>query len=421
MSLTPPLWRSTKADKADLTRLRPSAWNALVDLVTRVLDGADVHGSVFVRDTGSVNGASWVADVAAGSYFRSGGLVTKPGWSTLVLPNSAVEGDTVVATGPNTWGAVAAGAAGKVYRGTGAASVPAWSTAGYPDVATPVGAYLRADGTDWVASALLLPNAAAKGDLLVATAVNTIGSLPDVAVGSVLTSGGVGEVPQWSASLALGGIVVTTVDAIATTSTDGSVLQNTTPATALVPVQMAPRLRFRGNVWNTTSGASNTSGWWIEDLPVSGAAPAGQLRFANSANGGAATYPLTIAVGQISIVASLAIATGWAINWTGRLVLNTPAAGQLTLQAVVNSAGAGFDFATDGIIKVRTRTQNADASLTALNVTASSAIVHRIKAGTPTDADVTGPADGMCVVDTAASKIWVRIGGAWKSATVAAP
>jgi hypothetical protein len=38
------------------------------------------------------------------------------------------------------------------------------------------------------------------------------------------------------------------------------------------------------------------------------------------------------------------------------------------------------------------------------------------KAGTPTDADIVGgAADGDTVIDTATSKIWVRIGGTWKA------
>lgn len=38
-----------------------------------------------------------------------------------------------------------------------------------------------------------------------------------------------------------------------------------------------------------------------------------------------------------------------------------------------------------------------------------------VKAGTPTDADVPGGAtDGDTIIDTTASKIWVRIGGTWK-------
>src|SRR4029434_11315532 len=52
------------------------------------------------------------------------------------------------------------------------------------------------------------------------------------------------------------------------------------------------------------------------------------------------------------------------------------------------------------------------------NVFVGGAVAHRTKAGTPTDADVTTPTDGMMIIDTTASKIWCRIAGTWK-ATVA--
>jgi len=41
------------------------------------------------------------------------------------------------------------------------------------------------------------------------------------------------------------------------------------------------------------------------------------------------------------------------------------------------------------------------------------------KAGTPSDSDFTNPLDGLVVVDTTGNKIWTRIGGVWKGATVA--
>jgi hypothetical protein len=53
------------------------------------------------------------------------------------------------------------------------------------------------------------------------------------------------------------------------------------------------------------------------------------------------------------------------------------------------------------------------------NVYVAGAVANRIKAGTPVDADVTNPTDGMLIVDTTASKIWTRIGGVWKGVIVA--
>ena len=47
------------------------------------------------------------------------------------------------------------------------------------------------------------------------------------------------------------------------------------------------------------------------------------------------------------------------------------------------------------------------------NIFPSSSVVNKTKAGTPTDADVANPADGMLIVDTSASKLWVRMGGVW--------
>jgi len=53
------------------------------------------------------------------------------------------------------------------------------------------------------------------------------------------------------------------------------------------------------------------------------------------------------------------------------------------------------------------------------NIFVSSSVVNKVKTGTPTDADVSGAADGMLVLDSTANKIWVRLGGAWKGVAVA--
>ncbi len=47
---------------------------------------------------------SKLADVAAGSYLRSGGVTTAPLWSTLILPNAATANRIAYATASNTWG-----------------------------------------------------------------------------------------------------------------------------------------------------------------------------------------------------------------------------------------------------------------------------------------------------------------------------
>jgi len=53
------------------------------------------------------------------------------------------------------------------------------------------------------------------------------------------------------------------------------------------------------------------------------------------------------------------------------------------------------------------------------NLFVGSSLISKVKAGTPVDADVTNPADGMMVMDSTANKIWVRLGGTWKGVVVA--
>lgn len=51
-------------------------------------------------------------------------------------------------------------------------------------------------------------------------------------------------------------------------------------------------------------------------------------------------------------------------------------------------------------------------------VEATGGIVTKVKAGTPSDADLVAPQNGAIIVDSVGSKIWVRIGGAWVGVVV---
>src|SRR6266850_8611303 len=57
-----------------------------------------------------------LADVAAGSYLRSGGTTTAPVWSTATLPNTATTGDVLYASASNVYSNLAAVAAGSYLR-----------------------------------------------------------------------------------------------------------------------------------------------------------------------------------------------------------------------------------------------------------------------------------------------------------------
>lgn len=64
---------------------------------TTVTTGDLLYGS-------ATNTWSKLADVAAGSYLRSGGVTTAPLWSTLILPNAATSSRVVFASSTNTYG-----------------------------------------------------------------------------------------------------------------------------------------------------------------------------------------------------------------------------------------------------------------------------------------------------------------------------
>lgn len=91
-------------------------------------------------------------------------------------------------------------------------------------------------------------------------------------------------------------------------------------------------------------------------------------------------------VNNLSLLGGTALA-GWYVSTTGHFL------GQTTNAYDIGDAAAGG----------RPR-----------NIFVAGAVANRTKAGTPVDADVNTPTDGMMIIDTTASKIWCRIGGTWK-------
>lgn len=108
--------------------------------------------------------------------------------------------------------------------------------------------------------------------------------------GSVIFAGPGGLLAQDNANLfwddTLNNLKVGT-PSLALTGTDGVVIRNDTAATAGVTVQIAPRLRFRANVWNSTAGGTNnTQDWFMDVRPTTAATPTGEWRMGTSFNGG---------------------------------------------------------------------------------------------------------------------------------------
>lgn len=103
MTLTPALFRSLKADGADITKLRPSNWNAVVDLIARLLDGATTDGALLARDN-SINGAGWtlspsltgltVTNPITGSVTGNAATATLAASATILATGRAINGVT---------------------------------------------------------------------------------------------------------------------------------------------------------------------------------------------------------------------------------------------------------------------------------------------------------------------------------------
>lgn len=89
------------------------------------IGGATVGGILYGSATDVV---SSLADVAAGSYLRSGGAGVAPVWSTMTLPNTVAAGDLLYASAINVLSALAKGTANQFLRMDGTGTNVTWST-----------------------------------------------------------------------------------------------------------------------------------------------------------------------------------------------------------------------------------------------------------------------------------------------------
>jgi hypothetical protein len=183
-------------------------------------------------------------------------------------------------------------------------------------------AYAAASGTVTDFGAQIVANASG------ATAGSATG-LTVSAVGS-----GTGTKATGLVVSATGAAADTTVDAtseiaengngIATTSTDGLVLQNLTPATSTVTKQYSPRIDLVGTAWNSTGAVSQTDKFIIENQPQNMAGTTtSNLVFSDIINGGASTQDAVISSGANLLL-------GQTSNTEGSLSLAYPTAAFMT-------------------------------------------------------------------------------------------
>ena len=149
-------------------------------------------------------------------------------------------------------------------------------------------------------------------------------------------------------TVGLAGVVTETNNSLGATSTDGIVLVNTTDASVGTPVQIAPRIRLRGEALATTPepDESHTLDWVIENLPVSGATVSSIFKLKSSINGAPYTEPLTLTSagvltkpgGTIPLITTNTAITSGAGAGLGTLT-NAPSAGDPDVWIPFNNNG----------------------------------------------------------------------------------
>ena len=180
---------------------------------------------------------------------------------------------------------------------------------------------------------------------------NASGATAGSATGLTVTSvgSGAGTIAEGLVVSATGAAADTAVDAtaqiiengnaIATTSTDGLVLQNLTAATAGVPQQYSPRLDLTGAAYNSTGAVSQTDKFIMENQPqtVAGTTTENLVTSASVAGG---------AMGQVSSLSSGGTLTlGNPSNLTGALSLaNSSAAFLTTIQQSATTPTSTFIY-----------------------------------------------------------------------------
>jgi len=480
MALSPPLFQSPKTDpSSDPTLLQPSMWNRMISLLKSLFDGSDAHGSVLVRDTtDATDGGAWVPSaagvltcvgpgslpsfqpIAAGAptahhaTHETGGTdaltmldasVIKTGSLSLPIassgnrflqavvsdhggisnvnccvgyaanPGDATRADHVLTMGFNT----------TPLGGRDLVTEPAfeWRIEDYyaPDASTrmmeahwqyydtagngfrPIALTIqRAPGAYQTAAPLTFSgssiNFASTTGVSWASLQSGLlqlhGASPALLIGDTVASDGAVRLPnnatiKWRNA-------GNTADSSVISSQSGYCYL--TAESALLLGNSAYTIQFTNNLFYPTTDN-------IVDLGYPGGPTFRNLYLGTSLQVGAnpaQSGPIRLAYDQ-------------PITWRNSTNTGDTAAIKFGSNGIANVIviGAALHPSIDNGVDMGGATRRWR------NVFVSSSIVNKVKAGTPTDADVSSAADGMMVFDSTANKIWVRLGGVWKGVVVA--
>lgn len=115
---------------ATVGTITSGTWNGTAIAANRGGTGQTVYAVGDLLYASTTTALSKLADVAAGSYLRSGGVNTAPVWSTTTLPNSATTGDVLYASASNVYSNLAGVATGNALISGGVGTAPSWGKIG---------------------------------------------------------------------------------------------------------------------------------------------------------------------------------------------------------------------------------------------------------------------------------------------------
>ena len=163
---TPPIWST---DIATGVTIGTAYIYRVGGTDVAVADGGTNISSYTIGDIIYASGTttlSKLADVAAGSFLRSGGAGVAPAWSTSTIPTSA-------------------GASGKILVSDGTNYI--LSTPTFPNASATSGKVIRSDGTNWVASTETHAVPGTSGNVFTSDGTNWTSAAPVVTLANTIT------------------------------------------------------------------------------------------------------------------------------------------------------------------------------------------------------------------------------------------
>ncbi len=349
----------------------------------RAINGVNFDGTAPITVTaaaGTLTGATLAAGVLASSLTSVGTLATLTVTAAIVGSVTGASGSTsgnaATATALATARAIngvnfdgtapitVTAAAGTLTGATLAAGVLASSLTSVGTLATlTVTATITGSITGNAATATALATGRAiNGTTFDGTAAITVtaaaGTLTGATLNATVTASSLtslGTITSLAASL-----ITVAIPAIATTTVVGVSLINSTAA-ALGAQQNGPALQIIGQGWSTTGSASIAAEVMHRVEPAQGTTAT--LVYTVYGKMGAGGYSKMFSATNTG---NFSINPSQSYSWSTRSTVVSPADGQINFTNNATTIGAGFDFGTDAILKIRTRAQTGYATLDAL-------------------------------------------------------